>query len=54
MGKKGYPEPCDIDGRAVVSVSIVGTMGTDEPATPLHRIGSMGEARRTIGVCGLA
>src|SRR5260221_14355942 len=54
LGKEGYTEPRDIDRRAVVPVSIVGTVRTHQPAPPFHGIGSMVYARGAIGVGGLA
>jgi len=54
LGQEGYTEPRDIDRRAVVPVSIVGTVRTHQPAPPFHGIGSMVYARRAIGVGGLA
>src|SRR5260221_2771677 len=51
LDQEGDAEPCDIDGCAVISVAIKGTMGTDQPATPFHRISSMGQTRRAICLC---
>src|SRR5260370_216523 len=52
LDQEGDAEPCDIDGCAVISVAIKGTMGTDQPATPFHRISSMEQTRRAIRLCG--
>src|SRR6266516_6316619 len=51
VDQEGDAEPCDIDGCAVISVAIKGTMGTDQPATPFHRISSMWQTRRAIRPC---
>src|SRR5260370_16889705 len=47
--QKGDAEPGDVEGRAVVAVPIEATVWAPEPASPLHRIGSMGWETGAVG-----
>src|SRR5260221_4650166 len=41
LSKVRHPQPCDVDRCGIVTVGIVGTVRTHQPASPLHRIASM-------------
>src|SRR6266849_7438342 len=53
LSQECHPESGDVDGCTVVSVGIVGTVSTHQPAAALHGVLSMMDTGSAVGVSGL-